>query len=147
MQPTGMYLSLLCSPVRLWSYHQNKNVCLIIHRLNSMTGEEILKQLTKIGIIPSTINYRDEQRIKLQFDNDHHLTKGVKQLNGRRWSTTLKAWHIPRNKQLREQLIELLDKDQVVISNSIEQSKITSKTNNDFEPEWIEDLRQIKLRA
>ena len=32
MQPTGMYLSLLCSPVRLWSYHQNKNVCLF-HRV------------------------------------------------------------------------------------------------------------------
>ena len=48
----------------------------------------------------SYIFHRNEQRIRLQFDNHGLLNKLIKSIAGARWSKTYKSWHIPRNKIL-----------------------------------------------
>ena len=115
-----------------------------------MNGEEIQKRLKKERIIPSTVQHKGELRIKLEFEIDERLATAVKQLNGRRWSATLKAWHIPRDKKLLEQLLELLEEKQISISGNDTHLKISKgeDAGNYFIPDWMEDyVRQLKLRA
>ncbi len=48
----------------------------------------------------SYIFHRNEQRIRLLFENYGPLNKLIKSIRGARWSKTYKSWHIPRNKTL-----------------------------------------------
>ena len=73
-----------------------------------MTGEELQTLLVKEGIIPCSVEHRGEQRIKLTFKNELQLTNAVKQIPGRKWSKTMQAWHIPKDKRLLEQLVNSL---------------------------------------
>ncbi len=47
------------------------------------------------AIQASYIFHRNEQRIRLQFQNYGPLNKLIKSLRGARWSKTYKSWHIP----------------------------------------------------
>ena len=58
--------------------------------------------------MPESIIHYGEERIKLSFSYESRLQEAVKRLPGRRWSKTLKAWHIPRDRALLEELIQLL---------------------------------------
>ncbi len=49
------------------------------------------------------INHRDQQRIAVSFDNKKELIQRFKQLEGARWSSTLKVWHLPDTKGYRKQ--------------------------------------------
>ena len=74
-----------------------------------MESTQLLALLLAHGIKPETIDYKGEQRIKLEFEINSALANAVKQIPGRLWSRTLKAWHIPREKKLVVQLIAVLD--------------------------------------
>jgi len=43
------------------------------------------------------IRYKGEKRIAIYFEKNAELIKRVKQVEGIRWSPTLKAWHLPDN--------------------------------------------------
>lgn len=73
-----------------------------------MDGTQILKILLARGITPGSVLHKGEQRIRLTFDFDPILTEAVKQIPGRLWSRTLKAWHVPRDRELLEQLVKSL---------------------------------------
>ena len=49
------------------------------------------------AIRASYIFHRNEQRIRLQFENYGPLNKLIKSTTGARWSKTFKSWHIPCN--------------------------------------------------
>lgn len=63
-----------------------------------MDGKHIQEILFAHGITPESMEHRGEQRIKLTFEINVALAEAVKQIPGRKWSKTLKAWHIPRDK-------------------------------------------------
>lgn len=48
------------------------------------------------------ITHRGEQRIAVQFDRRPELITRFKQLEGARWSSTLKTWHLPDTKEYRK---------------------------------------------
>ncbi len=48
----------------------------------------------------SYIFHRNEQRIRLQFENYVALNKLIKSICGAKWSKTYKSWHMPCNKLL-----------------------------------------------
>ena len=48
----------------------------------------------------SYIFHKNEQRIRLQFENYGSINKLVKSISGARWSKTYKSWHIPCDKKL-----------------------------------------------
>jgi integrase/recombinase XerD len=73
-----------------------------------MDGKQIQALLIKEGITPSIVVHRGEQRIKLVFKMDARLTEAVKKLKGRKWSATMRCWHIPKNKVLLEELLHSL---------------------------------------
>jgi len=73
-----------------------------------MTGEQIQTALIKQGITPCSVDHHGEQRIKLTFKNTTQLSDAVKKLPGRKWSRSMNAWHIPRDKKLLEQLLSNL---------------------------------------
>jgi integrase/recombinase XerD len=72
----------------------------------AMDGNQIQSLLLKHGITPTTVVHRGEQRIKLVFKMDARLTDAVKKLRGRKWSATMRCWHIPKDKKLLEELLE-----------------------------------------
>ncbi len=94
-----------------------------------MNGELIYQLLIKEEIIPSCITHHNEPRIQLKFECNERLINAVKRLPDRRWSKTLNAWHIPRDKKLLEQLITELEGKQ------------------HMHPIWMNDyLRQMKIQ-
>jgi integrase/recombinase XerD len=48
------------------------------------------------------ITHEGEPRIVLAFPNEQHLIDSVKRLPGRKWSRSLKAWHLPDTDQYRK---------------------------------------------
>ena len=96
-----------------------------------MNGTEIHDQLMQFGITPRTIEHRGEKRISLAFDASEKNSASVKKITGRKWSNTLRTWHIPRNKKSLEQLLGYLNDH--------------SPTNI---PQWMDDyMRQLKIAA
>ena len=73
-----------------------------------MTGEQLQILLVKEGITPCSVEHHGQRRIKLIFKNTAQLTEAVKRIPGRKWSKTMQAWHIPKDKRLLERLIRSL---------------------------------------
>jgi len=48
------------------------------------------------------ILHKGEARIAIYFANTIDLNNRIKKIEGARWSQTLKAWHLPDNKEYRE---------------------------------------------
>jgi integrase/recombinase XerD len=74
-----------------------------------MNGKQIQQFLLAHGIIPESIEHNGEPRIKLTFDINSPHSEIIKSINGRLWSKTLKAWHIPRDKALLEEMVQLIN--------------------------------------
>jgi len=53
------------------------------------------------------IIHRGEKRIILNFTFDHELYKKIKLIQGRRWSKSLNAWHLPDNAYSLEELAHI----------------------------------------
>jgi site-specific recombinase XerD len=98
-----------------------------------MEGEQIKILLIKEGITPATVLHKNEKRIRLEFRYDAAKADAVKKIEGRRWSKTMQAWHIPCKKTLPEELIARLH-------YHVKQDKKL--------PYWIYDyVRQLKIRG
>lgn len=52
-------------------------------------------EIQNVTLTASEIVHREEKRIQLVFDYNLDLIQKVKELEGRKWSQTLKCWHIP----------------------------------------------------
>lgn len=135
-----------------------------------MNGKQMHEFLLAHGITPQSILHKGEPRIKLTFAIDPQITEAVKKVPGRLWSKTLKAWHVPRNMELLEQLIEAIaekgriklpeEQDMVPLepmrnivsevqrnSNSTATKVITAGQNTSHHPLWISDYtRHLKIR-
>lgn len=133
-----------------------------------METTQLFAQLTSYGIVPEIISYKGEQRIKLQFEFNSTLANAVKQIPGRLWSRTLKAWHIANEIQLVAQLIDVLENMErdsagtpsavklpdlqiAVPPQKIPPSHFPAMAFNDLNdipiPAWIEDFeRHITIR-
>ncbi|MCG8701234.1 MAG: tyrosine-type recombinase/integrase [Bacteroidales bacterium] len=61
--------------------------------------------MTKITV--ESIVYKGEKRIKILFAYDTTLIKNVKQIPGRKWSETMRCWHIPDDKKSQKVLKQL----------------------------------------
>lgn len=55
------------------------------------------------SFIASPVLHRGEHRIVVEFDNNPELVRRFKQLPGRKWSSTLRVWHLPDTKKYRKQ--------------------------------------------
>ena len=55
----------------------------------------------------SKINHRGEDRIKLEFAYDEHISGKIRQITGAAWSRTHKSWLIPDDATSREQFASL----------------------------------------
>jgi site-specific recombinase XerD len=107
-----------------------------------MEGAHIKSLLVKEGITPQSVEHRNEQRIKLVFSYDAQKTDAVKKIAGRKWSKTMRAWHIPRDKKLLEELISLLH------YNTKPPPPGGKDEKNGELPYWIYDyVRHLKIRG
>ena len=57
-----------------------------------------------ITITIQPVFHRNEQRLKLVFDYDKELIEVVKNITGRKWSKTMKCWHVPYTKDYKKNL-------------------------------------------
>ncbi len=113
-----------------------------------MNGAQIQSLLLKEGIIPSSVEHKGEKRIKLEFENKAHLTDAVKKIPGRKWSKTMNAWHIPKDKKLLEQLVAAISQKENLPSPAIATVSKVAKTTTalqSFIP--INETQQLALRA
>ena len=55
----------------------------------------------------SRIKHRDEDRIKIDFPYNQEIASKLKRITDAKWSQTLRAWHIPYNKEAFDQLKNL----------------------------------------
>ncbi len=55
------------------------------------------------------IQHRGEIRIRLDFPYDQEFFMKVKQIKGAAWSSSLKAWHIPYDKEAYSELCKRFD--------------------------------------
>ena len=81
--------------------------------LSLMRGRFFLKKIQKIHIFTSSfkskkmnwsakvIQHKKQQRIAVYFEKNLQLIARIKQLEGARWSQTLKAWHVPDTEENR----------------------------------------------
>ncbi len=111
-----------------------------------MDGKQLQTLLIKEGITPASVDHRGEKRIKLVFENNARLTDAVKQLPGRKWSKTMNAWHIPKNKKLLEQLVEALSPKESLSTEVITPiAKVTETMLQSYTP--ISKIQQLALQA
>ena len=54
------------------------------------------------------ITHRNEKRIAVYFEKNTELVARIKQLDGARWSQTLKVWHLPDTDENRIRFIQEL---------------------------------------
>jgi site-specific recombinase XerD len=77
------------------------------------------------GIIIKKIVHRDEERIAIFIPFNHEKLSSIKAIEGRRWSTTLKCWHVPYISENIE-LLKNIFPELVKISNKENLSNISS---------------------
>ena len=88
------------------------------------------------------INHRNENRIKIDTKLPFDMLTKIKQINGRKWSKTLNAWHIPYTKIAYNQLLQMFGKQNVKsISNNDSPTKtdITDKKEIKEKPQGVSE--------
>ncbi|GAB1404456.1 hypothetical protein MASR1M74_16350 [Lentimicrobium sp.] len=63
-------------------------------------------------------NHRDEPRLKLEFNYNQTLIALVKQIEGAKWSRTMKAWHVPDTSETLSQSKVLLVEHELLIAGN-----------------------------
>lgn len=77
----------------------------------------------------SLIEHRNEKRIKINSTFNFAITSKIKSIKGRKWSRTLKCWHIPHTKPVYNDLLRLFSKENIlVISKKRTASEIKKET-------------------
>lgn len=56
-------------------------------------------------VIAESVVHKGENRVALRFSYDTELIDAIKSIPGSRWSSTLKCWHIPENKDVTDLLL------------------------------------------
>lgn len=124
-----------------------------------MEGEEILRIFLSAGITPQSIEYKGEPRIKLTFTFSQKLNDIIRKVPGIKWSRTLNAWHLPKDKTLLTKISEELigshpENASNLISEPLVLPHLVAVKKNEPEqqqsqvlPEWIDDYsRHLKIR-
>lgn len=62
-------------------------------------------------IIVEAIDHNNENRLLIKFKWNQELIDMIKNIPGRKWSDTLKAWHLPNTPESKVQLVKLTEKD------------------------------------
>jgi len=73
------------------------------------------------------IIHKNEQRIAVEFPKNQDLIKRIKQIEGSRWSASLRCWHIPNTDENRKRF------------------KLETPLQNDFNAPKTEKINQFKL--
>ena len=73
------------------------------------------------------IEYEGKQRIAVEFENKLELINRFKKLQGRKWSSTLKVWHLPDSPKYREMFGITLFKYEKLSSEVIESLAVFKK--------------------
>jgi len=60
------------------------------------------------NILIQPVLHRNEKRLKLVFDYDEELIEKIKNLPGRKWSKTMKCWHVPYREDYQKNLKDVL---------------------------------------
>ncbi len=84
-------------------------------------------------------NIRNEKRIALMFDYDEEIIALVKQIKGRKWSSSNKFWHIPFTENFLENLNNRFHG--TLEFREIKPKNIKKPIKNQFPPEYIETLK------
>lgn len=86
------------------------------------------------------INHRNEKRIQLRYNKSDELNRIVRAIPGRKWSKTLKSWHIPYSENNQQYINAIIKKYTVATESKFENNKTTqnkispaSETMKDFE--------------
>jgi len=124
-----------------------------------MEGNQILQAFIALGIIPESIDYKGEQRIKLLFAFNKQLNDFVRKIPGIKWSRTHNAWHIPKSKALLIQITEEWTQNNPqpginpITTPKKEPDAVAIVTNQQIKkdpallPDWYADyLRNLKLK-
>lgn len=59
-------------------------------------------------IVVTTIIHKNERRFRLQFHPDITINKLVRSIPGARWSKSMKSWHLPFSKTVKNDLLKLI---------------------------------------
>ncbi|GAB1405822.1 hypothetical protein MASR1M74_30040 [Lentimicrobium sp.] len=78
-------------------------------------------------------NHRDESRLKLEFNYNQALIALVKQIEGAKWSKTMKAWHMPDTEDAFRQLKILLADHELLLAGQPE-------TENGLDIRYIQEI-------
>ncbi len=87
---------------------------------------------------PQLINHKGESRIVFYCEQNSELETQIKQIKGRKWSATLKAWHIPNSKENRERF--LLTNKTAINAENIN----TTNTQIAYFTKWMSTIRYSK---
>ncbi|MCD4788796.1 MAG: tyrosine-type recombinase/integrase, partial [Bacteroidales bacterium] len=60
------------------------------------------------NLLVQPVLHRNEKRLKLVFDYDEELIEKIKNMPGRKWSKTMKCWHVPYREDYSEHLQSVL---------------------------------------
>ncbi len=75
------------------------------------------------NILIEPVLHRNEQRLKLVFDYDEGLIEKIKNMTGRKWSKTMKCWHIPYEEDYRKHLHNVLSDLEIKFAGTDKQIK------------------------
>jgi len=81
----------------------------------------------------SKITHRHELRIRVDFPYNPQTIAQLRQLTDARWSKTLKAWHVPYNKEAFEQLKELFPDFEYSTQSNANSTTPTEITQHDLQ--------------
>ena len=59
-------------------------------------------------VVSRRVLHRDEKRITLEFEKDDQIISLIKQVEGVRWSSTMRCWHMPDTKDNVDRIFQLL---------------------------------------
>lgn len=79
--------------------------------------------------------HKEEKRIKVCIPYASELTSKIKNIDGAKWSATMKSWHIPYSKESYNQLLENFDDVEIIEGKLNSTKEIISKEKNQIQNE------------
>jgi len=103
----------------------------------------------KAKLTTGIVEHRCERRIKLEFPYNSELLDRIKEIEGCKWSQTMRCWHVPDNEASR-QAIHLLGIDHTNSVSDITTNKLTRdlksnipKTQKVRNGQYTEDIKKF----
>ncbi|RLD52816.1 MAG: integrase [Bacteroidetes bacterium] len=99
-------------------------------------------------LIAEKIIHKNEIRIKLTYEYNTEINNFIKKIRGRKWSKSLKSWHLPYKQENWKQLKTLCEKHNVKLLNKnygkSTSNIIQNKSNNNMLPEVQKSVSEFK---